>query len=420
MARLFRASKLFVLAVAMVATACSSVGEPITVRVDYEHDEFATQFIRFFPNQIQVHPGDTVRFIQDWTGEAHTVSLGTIVNEAMEVAGPLLEQYRDLPEDQIPEEALEAFFEAECTVPALYSECGGPPEEGLPAEGEAPAGEEGIPTETVIDPIIALPCVVAAGAVPESDGPCPEQELAPFQGTETFYNSGFLGFDTEGENRFDLQLSETIAPGTYNFFCAVHGLYQSGAMEVVPADQPIPEPAEVNAATRQELLEEVEPFQQVFARAQEGTFVIGGQQYSGRFSGLVDDRVVDGLLNEFVPSEIEAQVGEPITWLMFGPHTISFDVPEYFPIYDTNEEGEVIANEAIFYPAGGSPEVEEPPPGEPLIIDGGSWDGNGFRSSGVLYSDEYVEYTLRITTPGTYPFACLIHPPMVGTVTVEP
>jgi len=35
-----------------------------------------------------------------------------------------------------------------------------------------------------------------------------------------------------------------------------------------------------------------------------------------------------------------------------------------------------------------------------------------------LYSDAYVKYTLRFSTPGTYRYACLIHPPMVGTVTV--
>jgi len=37
----------------------------------------------------------------------------------------------------------------------------------------------------------------------------------------------------------------------------------------------------------------------------------------------------------------------------------------------------------------------------------------------VLRSESYVEYTLRVSTPGTYRFACLIHPPMVGTLRVE-
>ena len=31
----------------------------------------------------------------------------------------------------------------------------------------------------------------------------------------------------------------------------------------------------------------------------------------------------------------------------------------------------------------------------------------------------YVEYTMRISEPGTYRYACLLHPPMVGTVVVR-
>src|SRR5204863_331150 len=53
-------------------------------------------------------------------------------------------------------------------------------------------------------------------------------------------------------------------------------------------------------------------------------------------------------------------------------------------------------------------------------VDGGTYDGNGFWSSGLLSSDPYMEYTLRISKPGTYRYACLLHPPMVGTLVVTP
>jgi plastocyanin len=164
----------------------------------------------------------------------------------------------------------------------------------------------------------------------------------------------------------------------------------------------------------------------VYEDATEGQFVFGGEAFRGNFSGLMDERV-QGLLNEFIPETIETAVGEPITWLMFGPHSISFDVPEYFPIYEELEDGTVRSNEEIYLPAGGAPEpprVDGPPgianseEGQPIILDGGTWDGSGFWSSGVLFSDAYVQYTLRFSTPGTYRYACLIHPPMVGTVTV--
>ncbi|HEX2421425.1 MAG TPA: hypothetical protein VHL55_07480 [Acidimicrobiia bacterium] len=402
---------------ALVVAGCASpAGETITVRVDYSHDEFNTQFIRFFPDEIQVHPGDVVRFVQDWTGEAHTVTFGTEVREALEITRPLIEEYGHLPEDQVPPEIFEQFLAAECTLPVLFNECGPPPgvSEATDATAPAEAAELEFPP---ISQSIAQPCVIEEGTIPTDGAPCPNQELGAFDGTEAFYNSGFIGFETDRENVFNLQLSGSISPGAYPFFCAVHGSFQSGVMEVVPADQPIPSPSEVNQQTREELNEVVEPFRQVFADAQGGEIVMGGEPLSGNFSGLVDDRV-QGLLNEFVPETITTEVGEPVTWLMFGPHSISFDVPEYFPIYDVEEDGTVTANDEIFLPAGGAPEIEEQDESEPLVIDGGSWDGSGFWSSGVLFSDQYVQYTLRFSAPGTYPYACLIHPPMVGTIEV--
>ena len=405
---------------ALLAGACGSgSSDEITVRVDYEHDEFATQFIRYFPDNIQVHPGDTVNFVQDWTGEAHTVTLGTKVDELLSITKPLYEEWGDVPEDQVPPDVLGEYYAAECSLPLLYGCETGPPE-------DQPATEE--PTEDAIPPInqtIAQPCLIEQGTVPGDGTPCPTQELGPFDGTEAYYNSGFLGFETDEENVFELNLSDTIAPGVYNFYCAVHGSFQSGTMEVVPSDQPIPAASEVNQQTRQELNEVVEPFRQVYDKAIEGQFVFGGEALAGPFSGLFDERV-DGSLNEFVPEVIETGIGDPVTWLIFGPHSISFDVPEYFPIYEELEDGTVRQNEEIYPPAGGAPEVPDaefspgPPPEnpQPLIVDGGTWDGSGFWSSGVLFNQPYVQYTLRFSTPGTYRYACLIHPPMVGTVTV--
>ena len=400
----------------LVASCDSGSGDAITVRVDYDHDEFATQFIRYFPDNIQVHPGDTVVFKQDWTGEAHTVTFGTRVDEMMAITQPLFEEWGHLPEDQVPPEVLGAYYAAQCSLPVLY----GCEEEPLPEESaaEAPPAEEPAEVPTgEIDQTIAQPCLIEEGAVPEDGAPCPSQELGPFDGTEAYYNSGFIGFELDGENIFELKVSDSIAPGAYSFFCSVHGPFHSGTMEVVPSDQPIPSSSEVNQQTREELNQVVEPFREVFEGANQGQFVYGGEAFSGNFSGLTDDRV-DGLLNEFIPETIEAAVGEPVTWLMFGPHSISFDVPEYFPIYEKLEDGTVQANAEVYLPAGGAPEVEEQDSLEPIVVDGGTWDGSGFWSSGVLFSEAYTKYTLRFSTPGTYRYACLIHPPMVGTISV--
>lgn len=394
--------------VLLIGACASGSPETVTVRVDYDHDEFATQFIKYFPDSIQVHAGDTVIFRQDWTGEAHTVTLGTMVDEALSITKPLFEEWGEVPEDQIPPEVLDAYFTAECSVPVLFG-C-----EEEPVEPE-PTGVEEVTDE--INQTIAQPCLIEQGSLPVDGARCPNQELGPFDGTEAYYNSGFIGLETEEANIFELKLSESIEPGEYNIFCSVHGSFHSATMEVVASDQPIPSSNEVNLQTREELNEVVAPFRQVYEKANEGQFVFGGEAFTGNFSGLIDERV-EGLLNEFVPETIEAKVDEPVTWLMFGPHSISFDVPEYFPIYERLEDGTVRANEEVYLPAGGAPEVEEPDSVDPIVVDGGTWDGTGFWSSGVLYSDAYVEYTLRFSAPGTYRYACLIHPPMVGTVTV--
>lgn len=397
-ARWTRLALLGVAAIMSVAACSSADADTKSVLIDYDHDEFATQFIRYFPDHIQAHPGDTITFRQTWTGEAHTVTLGTRVNEVLAVTRPLIEEYGHLPYEEIPPEVLEEFFAAESTLPLFYSE----DDEGGPGE---------------VSQVMAQPCLVEDGPVPE-EGPCAQQELPPYEGTETYYNSGIIPFEGPGGNVFELELADSIEPGEYHFYCAVHGSFHSGTLEVVPADQPILSPGEVSARTREEVNQVVQPLREAYQQAQEDRYVYGGQTHSGNFAGLVNDEV-QGLLNEFIPRTLEVAVGEPVTWRMFGPHSISFDVPEYFPIVEILDDGTVRFNEELEPPAGGAPEIpEDRDPSEPLVMDGGTYDGDGFWSSGVMHSDAYIEYSLRFSTPGTYRYACLIHPPMVGEVRV--
>lgn len=104
--------------------------------------------------------------------------------------------------------------------------------------------------------------------------------------------------------------------------------------------------------------------------------------------------------------------------MMGADHTISFEVPEYFPVVEFAEDGTVRLNPKLQPSAGGASEPAEPEGEGVFEVDGGSYDGEGFWSSGLLGAQPYVEYTLRITEPGSYRYACLIHPPMVGTVVV--
>ena len=76
-------------ALAIVATACASSSgsasqpQTRTVRVDHNFDEFAGSFLGYFRQEIDARPGDTIRFKQDWTGEGHSVTLGTLVDKAI-------------------------------------------------------------------------------------------------------------------------------------------------------------------------------------------------------------------------------------------------------------------------------------------------------------------------------------------------
>jgi plastocyanin len=129
------------------------------------------------------------------------------------------------------------------------------------------------------------------------------------------------------------------------------------------------------------------------------------------------------IINEFLPREVEAAVGEPVTWTVDGiDHTISFNVPKYFPIFTVKEDGEVVWQPKSYEPVGWSVPEQAEPEGEdeeppPRAVDVGDWNGSGgFHSSGALSPGD--TFTVTFTKAGSYPFACVLHPQMVGTVEV--
>ena len=126
-------------------------------------------------------------------------------------------------------------------------------------------------------------------------------------------------------------------------------------------------------------------------------------------------------VNEFNPRKVEAKVGTPLTWSVLGAaHTISFNVPSYFPVFRQTSNGVIVSDARVDTPVGWDVPAhedvdEEYPP--PRKIDIGKWNGaKAFRSSGTLYDGD--TFTITFTKPGTYPYACLLHPPMIGQVVV--
>jgi plastocyanin len=420
-----------IVALALVAGACggggddgggpsaSSEGEERTVLVDYHHDEFASAFLQYYPRDLKVHAGDTVHFKQAWSGEPHSVTMGKVVNDVFEVA-PLVEEY-DSAEDAraggLAEDIIQRAIDVFSKLP------------GMTGDGF-----------TIFQPG-ARPCYVSDMAdVPEfsdieserpnPDAKCPtEGEPQPaFDGAQALYNSGFISPTGESANRFDVPIAEGTAPGTYRYFCNYHWVGMSGTIEVVADDAKIPSQDAVNAQARKEITETSKPALTRVRAARKGDFGKLTPPLAGRAPLDEDSEEPEAyvIVNEFLPKTVKAKVDKPVTWTLDGSgHTVSFNVPKYFPVFTVEKSGDVEWNPKSYEPVGWDiPDSDDSGPGprdgeeEPRKVDVGKWDGKGgFHSSGVLAPGE--TFTLTFTKAGTYPYACVLHPQMVGTVEVS-
>ena len=428
------------LLIALIAGACADSGdggsdrfepaaggEARTVLVDYRHDEFTSAFLRYYPEQVTVRPGDVVNFRQTWTGEPHSVTLGKVVDNLFEY-GELFEKY-DSPEAAIaggvPQETIDTVNATFAKLPGMLADdyevyepgaepCYVPTFEDVPEFGD---GNEEIYED--------VECPTAGEPQPA------------FDGTQGLYNSGFIPPEGDNANSFQVPIAEDAEPGTYRYFCNYHWIGMSGSIEVVDKGADIPSQQEVSRQARQEIEEDAElalPGVEKVRAAKGDDVEVGDLQLP--IAGLEADEDFTVIVNEFLPKKIEAKVGEPVTWGFGGiDHTVSFNVPKYFPIFTVKEGGKVFWEPDSYEPVGWDipreapeddeselPEGEAPPEGEeqedpPRVIDVGAWDGSGgFHSSGALSPGD--TFTVTFTKAGTYPYACVLHPQMVGTVEV--
>lgn len=422
-------------ALALVGGACgqgsssSSGPQTRTVQVDYDHDEFATSLFEYYPKRLSVRPGDTVEFKQAWTGEPHSVTMGTLVDGKIKPLIALFERIKRegvVPKEEPPE--FEPFFQA---LPFAFA-------------GEDDAG---------LAQNAAQPCYVDekdfTGTYPgDAATPCPKRAQPAFNGRQAIYNSGLIPYEGVKGNTFRVTLADDLAPGTYAFYCNLHGPLQYGQLVVKEKGTQIPSNGEVARQAREEAKKQTEPMLRNFRAAKEGKPVVGGDPGDevtidagkSRLIGVPvpffeKKEFVHGVINEFVPRDVRAKVGEKVTWTFVGGHTISFNVPKYFPIFTIDEKtGTVTFNPDTQRPIGwpGRPEApkgsepehrnegeeEERGPPPPAHVDVGEWDGRGFHSSGLDFQTKDT-FSVTFTRPGTYAYACLIHPQMVGKVVVK-
>ena len=363
-----------------------SAGGPVTlpVSVDGRPDGFSASFFAYFPRELTARPGDTVEFTSAFSGEPHTVAFGTLVNEAL-TAFDAVPKGTPLPQD---------VKDRLAKLPSFFA----------PDETELDADPQ---------PAAAQSCFLGSVDPPPS-APCtPEQrDQEPFTGKERFYSSGFL----PDESTFDVELAGDIAPGTYRFMCLVDRTEMTGELTVVAAGETVPTPAEVRASGQREIKEAAGILQ---PRANEvlGTTSPAAMAGAPTRKGAPEP-AVSATVNVF-PDQVAIPAGAAVTWAVNGAHTISFDAPEDArPLYAFDGAGVVRANTKGANPAGGPGMPTGSAAKPPIVVDGGSYAGDGFRSSGLLVGSGDTQYKLTFPKPGTYEYRCLFHTDMEGTVKV--
>jgi plastocyanin len=383
---------LSVSAMLTVASGCGTGGGPLDARaqtrvveVDGSAPEMNVVLLSYFPRSITVHRGDTVRFKPVWTGEPHTVTMGTLADAFVSQALAALAAGRPVPPTAIPR-----FL----------------------AAGAA----RGIPSATD-------PCFLAHG-VPskQADVTCPRGQQPAFYGTQSYYNSGWL---TPGA-AFDVPIAPTTPLGTYRYYCILHGPRMSGEITVADRRAPMPSDAEVRREGTQERRELVDNALPAYGQAQEGKFALPGL---ANVAGYASFTAPTAPIYEFIPNVIRAHVGEKVIWTMFGVHTITFN-PTLTPgdWIARDPTGSVTiraaARDPVRFP--GAPEPAETAsaatvPRVEQTIDGGEYDGSGPKSTGLVESipPSLYDVAVTFTRPGAYAYVCLIHPKMGGVVDVN-
>ena len=385
--------------------------------MDFTHDEFAGVFRDYFPKSVTFRPGDTIDFRQAWNGDPHSVTMGTLVDQGLATAEPLLAKY---PNGQgAPPEVQQQLDELSKSLPPMVDNNG------------------------AVNQVAAQPCFLDAGTLPtDASKPCPTRTQPAFNGRQPFYSSGFIPYAGNQGNQFRVKLADDIKPGTYRFFCTYHGPGMAGTLHVAAKGTKLASQAEISRQARKEVDESAVPLLKAFRTATSGPFDINKAAHAAHFlppqgslppgaagmylAGYGSKEVQDASVYEFLPRTIKAKVGEKVAWALIGAHTVSVGVPNYFPELTIARDGTVKIDNRGADAAGGPGFPDQLPdnPANPFVVDGGTWGGSGLHSSGLPNDTggprQVVAYSLTFTKAGTYNYACLIHPRMVGKVVVAP
>lgn len=193
-----------------------------------------------------------------------------------------------------------------------------------------------------------------------------------------------------GPKQATVKFAPEIAPGTYTVVCTLHK-FMEATVEVVASDQDRLTPAQVAVAADKELGGAKSHGESV-AIPTPGTVANGTEVLAGWGDKLL-------AVDRFHPETASVKVGQTVKWRglsPYMPHTVSFSTP-----YKSPDEKDALL---------------------PLGVKAGGRYSDGVAHSGIFGpKPDYPKdgFSLVFTKAGRYPYLCLLHPGMAGTVLVE-
>jgi plastocyanin len=248
------------------------------------------------------------------------------------------------------------------------------------------------------NPVVFGPCFTPSAAGPAMAAcPGPSAGAAPVPPPFTgkgYWNSGAILFASAppaaGSKTATVELGADIAPGPYTVTCLLHPFMES-TLQVVAPDGPRLSSAEVAAAADKELGE---------AKAGATGVAVPANVPVGNGATVAagwGDKVV--AVNRYSPETVSIKVGQTVTWRTvspYMPHTVSFQPPFQSP--------------------------DQPNALLPTGVKSGARFAGGVSHSGIFGPPPEFpndKFSLTFTKAGTYPYLCVLHPGMAGTVQVS-
>jgi plastocyanin len=368
-----------------------------TVIVDNAQAGFPASYNEFYPSELTVPQGATISFSMPlYQGEPHNVAIGQVVDAATLA-------FRALPPDTliIPGAPIPGLDEAQAAAIAKM-----PP--ALPPNLES--------TEVAFSKL--APCWLE-DADPPIGAPCPPEQRdidQVFTGEQQYVVSPIFMQD---DDEFRVELADDIAPGVYQYLCTLHTSSMYGSFEVVADPTAAETPDEVAQRSDDELTAlnaELQPIADEVI-AQTGPDVQAGEVTGGLIPPYS--------INVF-PATVTIPTGGTVTWDVHGAHMFTFNPPPDQPLFVTLERGDdqIVRPTSFNLEAPGPGQPGMPPgfPTGPVAVDGGSFDGESYLHSGLLFGRigplPPTTYSLTFTAPGVYTYYCQRHPGMAGEVAV--